>query len=144
MLRTKPTGDGGYDHNSYKSSDAVNNINWSVLDGSSKEYITMLYYKGLIEMRKEFGVFTTTNAAVMVEELSDGAMAITIDNHQGAKALIVINPNNSALNYTLKGSWNLVADGTRAGSEILSVDSGEIVVDAISVHIYVNDNAYNN
>ena len=143
MLRTKPDGKGGYDHNSYKSSDEVNNIDWSVLDGESMQYNAMMYYKGLIEMRKAFGIFTTGNTAVYVEKLANGAVALTFDNHQGGKALVVINPNNADLEYTLSGEWNLVGTSDQAGSELIARESGKITVDSIGIRIYVNDNAYN-
>ena len=143
MLRTKPDGKGGYDHNSYKSSDAVNNIDWSVLDGESRQYLTMLYYKGLIEMRKRFNIFTDTTTTVMTSDLGGGAIAVSIDDHKGGYAVIIINPGNTELKYTLNGEWNLVGDSDRAGSTILSKDSGEITVDSIGIRIYVNDTAYN-
>ena len=64
MLRTK---DG--DENSYKSSDEINNIDWSVLSEDSREYKTMLYYKGLIEMRKTYSIFSDVNTTVDYEAL---------------------------------------------------------------------------
>ena len=143
MLRTKPDGKGGYDHNSYKSSDAVNNIDWSVLDGESRQYMTMLYYKGLIEMRKTFDIFTDTTTTVITSDLGGGAIAVSIDDHKGGYAVIIINPGNTELKYTLNGEWNLVGDSDRAGSAIISKDSGEITVDSIGIRIYVNDTAYN-
>lgn len=135
MLRTK---DG--DENSYKSSDAINNIDWSVLQEGSREYTTMLYYKGLIEMRKTFGIFTDHTATVAnVEELGSGVMAITFEDGQGGKALVVINPHNTGLPYTLEGEWNLVADGTRAGSAVLEKQSGSVTVEGITIRVYVSD-----
>ena len=40
--------------------------------------------------------------------------------------------------YTLDGTWNLVANGTQAGSEVISTDSGTVTVDAYTALIYVN------
>ncbi len=134
MLRTK---DG--DENSYKSSDAINNIDWSVLRSGNREYETMLYYKGLIEMRKAFGIFTSLNAEITYEELGSGIAVVTFDDGKGGKAMAVINPHSQALPVTLDGEWILVADGARAGSTALSTDSGSVTVDGISVRIYVND-----
>ena len=144
MLRSKPTGDGGYDHNSYKSSDAVNNIDWSVLDGQSLQYKAMLYYKGLIEMRKGFGIFTSTQTAVYVSELGGGAVAITLDDHTGGKALIVINPKSTGITYTHNGTWNLVADSAQAGAECIRTETGTITLDALGIRVYVNDKALAN
>ena len=136
MLRTK---DG--DENSYKSSDAINNIDWSVLKEGSREYQTMLYYKGLIEMRKAYGIFTDLEAEVTYKELGSGVAAISFDDGKGGKALVVINPHSQALPFGLEGEWTLVADATRAGSAAISQDSGNITIDGISVRIYVNGEA---
>ena len=134
MLRTK---DG--DENSYKSSDAINNIDWSVLNEGTIQYETMLYYKGLIEMRKTFGVFSQVDAVVTATKLTNGALAVTFDNGNGGKALVVINPNATSLSYYLSDTWNLVATSEVAGSEILAAESGMISVDGVGVKIYVND-----
>jgi pullulanase len=135
MLRTK-----NGDENSYKSSDAINNIDWSVLQEGSIEYQTMRYYQGLIRMRKHFSIFTDRNAQIVnVEQLGSGVVAITFDDGQGGQALVVINPHSTALPYTLSGEWNLVADATQAGDTVIRRDSGEITMDSISIRVYVND-----
>ena len=134
MLRTK---DG--DENSYNSSDEINNIDWSVLKEDSREYQTMLYYKGLIEMRKTYGIFTDLNAIVEYEELGTGMALIRFDNGKGGKAVVILNPHSQALPYQLDGEWNLVANGESAGAEVISRDSGRVTVSGISVRVYVND-----
>jgi len=135
MLRTK---DG--DENSYKSSDAINNIDWSVLKEGTREYETFVYYKGLIEMRKAFGIFTDLNAQIVsAEELDSGILAVLFDDGKGGQALVLVNPNNTGLPYGLEGDWNLVADGSNAGSTVLAKESGSVTVEAISVRVYVND-----
>ena len=134
MLRTK-----GGDENSYKSSDAVNNIDWSVLKEGSREYKTMGYYKGLIEMRKHFDIFTNPKTQILhTEELGSGLLAVTFDDGNGGQALVLINPHNTGLPYTLEGSWNLVADSDIAGSAVIATESGSVTVDGIGVRIYVN------
>ena len=135
MLRTN-----GGDENSYKSSDEVNNIDWSVLQAGTREYTTMSYYKGLIGMRRYFDIFTSPDAVISnVEELGSGLLAVTFDDGQGGQALAVINPHNTALPYTLAGQWNLVATAEQAGSAVLAQESGSVTVDGISLRIYVND-----
>ena len=134
MLRTK---DG--DENSYNSSDEINNIDWSVLKEDSREYQTMLYYKGLIEMRKTYGIFTDLNATVEYEELGTGMALIRFDDGKGGKAVVILNPHSQALPYQLDGEWNLVANGESAGAEVISRDSGSVTVSGISVRVYVND-----
>ena len=134
MLRTK---DG--DENSYKSSDAINNIDWSVLKEGNKEYETMLYYKGLIEMRKAYGIFTDISATVEYEELGSGMAIIRFADANGGKAMAILNPHSQALPTQLDGEWNLVANGERAGAEVISRDSGSVTVSGISIRVYVND-----
>jgi len=134
MLRTK-----NGDENSYKSSDAINNIDWSVLKAGNREYETMLYYKGLIEMRKAFPIFRDLNTTITCEELGSGMAVISFDDGNGGKAVVIVNPHMQDLPYELEGEWNLVADGTRAGSKALSLDSGSVTISKVSVRIYVND-----
>ena len=135
MLRTK---DG--DENSYKSSDAINNINWSVLQEGTREFATMQYYKGLIEMRKSYAIFTNPNTQIIkTETLGSGILAVTFDDGKGGQALALINPNNTGLPYTLEGQWNLVATATEAGAAVLAQETGNVTVEAIGVRIYVND-----
>jgi hypothetical protein len=37
----------------------------------------------------------------------------------------------------LEGEWQLLADGTRAGSEVLATETGKITVDGISIRVYL-------
>lgn len=135
MLRTK-----NGDENSYKSSDEINNIDWSVLKDGSLQYETMLYYKGLIEMRKAYSIFTDASTEIAsVDELGSGVTAITFEDGRGGKAIAVMNPHGTALPYSLEGEWSLVADDTRAGKEVIARESGNITVEAISMRIYVNE-----
>lgn len=135
MLRTK---DG--DENSYKSSDAINNINWSVLKEGNREYETMLYYKGLIEMRKGYSIFTDESAQILTaEELSNGVLMVLFDDGKGGQALVLINPHNTNLPCALNGEWNLIADSRTAGTAVLSRDSGSVAVEGIGLRVYIND-----
>jgi pullulanase len=134
MLRTK---DG--DENSYKSSDAINNINWSVLETGTREYETMQYYKGLIEMRKAYSIFTDTATVVTEEELGSGILTVTFDDRNGGQALVVINPHDTRLPFVLDGQWNLIVNADTAGDAVLAQESGTVNVDGISIRIYIND-----
>ena len=135
MLRSK-----GGDENSYKSSDDVNNIDWSRLEPGSLAHETMLYYKGLIKMRKASPVFTSPSAAITDIELHEnGLLALRFDENSSANALVLVNPYSTALSYHLDREWNLITDKNHAGSEVIARESGDVTVDAISVRIYVND-----
>ena len=139
MLRTK-----GGDENSYKSSDAVNNIDWSVLKEGSNQYEMMLYYKHLIEVRKTYSIFTTLNTAITASQKDEGRAVITIDDHTGSKALVISNPTAEAMTYTLSGSWYLVVSGTSAMTSDPIECSGEITVPANSAIVLVNGNCIEN
>ena len=133
MLRTK---DG--DENSYKSSDEVNNIDWEVLKEGSREYELMLYYKGLIQMRKALPVLTSKNSQVTFAKLGGGGMVVTFDNHMGGKVIAVINPTAVADAYTLNGEWNLMATETQAGDQVIKTVSGVVQVPARGILILSN------
>ncbi len=133
MLRTK-----GGDENSYKSSDAVNNIDWSVLQEGTMAYETMRYYQGLIAVRKTYSIFTDSSVTIQAEEITRGILVVEYDDGKGGKALVLINPHNTTLPYTLEESWNLVADHTQAGT-VLGKETGMVDVAGIGVRIYVND-----
>ena len=138
MLRTK---DG--DENSYNSSDEINNIDWSVLNAGTNEYEMMLYYKGLIEIRKNFGLFTDNSVPVSTTILSDGAVAVTFIR-ESEIATIILNPTDEAITYTLDdGSWNMICDGQHAGIEVIDTVEGEISIPAYSAVIVVNDSIFN-
>ena len=130
MLRTK---DG--DENSYKSSDAINNIDWEALVPGSEQYTTMLYYKTIIEMRKNHDIFRSTSGAVVVtfETLANGAMVVNFkDNTSSNRAVVIINPTSQALSYNLSGNWY---DALGQNEEVVT---GSTQVEAITVSVFVN------
>ncbi|MBE6977320.1 MAG: type I pullulanase [Ruminococcaceae bacterium] len=139
MLRSKPKADGGFDENSYKSSDEINNIDWEVLVPGSIEYEMMCYYQGLIAMRKSVSLFTAqSGVAVSFKDLPGGGMVVTFDNHMGGFAKVVINPTEQTDTFTLDGEWKLIATDTQAGSQTIRVDSGEVQIPARGILVYVN------
>ena len=140
MLRSKPMGDGKFDENSYKSSDEINNIRWDALKSDSIEKQMSLFYKGLIEMRKAYPIFTDNDSKVLGDTLSDtkGKAYVTVESNTGDKALVLINPTAEAMTYSLDSTWNMVCDGSKAGSEVIEVVSGEISVPSYSALVLVS------
>jgi hypothetical protein len=67
---------------------------------------------------------------------TDGMSAL-YEAADGSKALVLINPTSQAFPYTLEGQWDLIADGSRAGSQVLATESGAITVDGISIRVYL-------
>ncbi|MBO5092095.1 MAG: type I pullulanase [Clostridia bacterium] len=138
MLRTK---DG--DENSYKSSDAINNIDWSVLKEGSNEYEMMRYYQELIRVRQEYAIFRTLNTAVIANtSYGEGRVDITLDNHAGGKALIVSNPTGEAMTYNVSGNWHMIVNGVDVMDAPETV-TGSITVPAYTAVVFVNDACLN-
>ncbi len=96
MLRTK---DG--DHNSYASSDEVNNIDWEALTPGSNVAQMRDFYRALIRMRKANPFLTEANPICTVE---DGSV-ISIQYAIGKKivAMAFINPNDAPYETEFNG-----------------------------------------
>ena len=133
MLRTK---DG--DENSYKPSDAINNIDWSVLREGEIHYEMMLYYKGLIEMRKTFDIFTDNSTTVDYTSIIDGRCSITLADAEGGEALILSNPTPLDMTFMLEGEWYVIVDGVSVKLDTDTLTSGNIQIPAYSAAVLVN------
>lgn len=134
MLRSKRC-----DENSYASGDEINNIDWSVLRSGSIQYASFLYYKGLIEMRRHFDIFTSPETEICdASETANGILSVRYVCPDGKCALVLINPHDRPLSFRLEGEWLLLANADRAGAKIISRDSGCISIDGISARVYVD------
>ena len=146
MLRSKPNPKAphGFDHNSYKSSDEINNLKWDALKEGSYEYEMFNYYAGLTAIRTSYDIFTDKNASFTVYEHNDNAgYNIIIDDGNGGRAVVVINPHAYAIKFNLNGTYHMVCDGTVAGASSLGTRSGEISVPGYSGMIFVNEKVLN-
>ncbi len=133
MLRTKQG-----DENSYCSSDEINNIDWNTLMPDSHEYEMMQYYKGLMEMRRKYGIFTNgAKVSVKFSDIAFGAVIATFTSPDGEHAAAIINPSAASVTAKLDGKYKLVANGTVAGSKTITEASGEVTVPPVSIHVYV-------
>ena len=151
MLRSKPDGEGGYDHNSYMSSDAINSLKWSNLNDAA--YLDVYnYYKGLIAFRKAHPALRLTSAADVsanistLENLESNVNAFHINggiNGEASNGLVVVfNPRKESTPITLpEGKWNVYIDGENAGTTVLRTVEGTVSVDAISAMVLVQDEA---
>jgi pullulanase len=134
MLRTK-----GGDENSYKSSDAVNNIDWSVLEPGRDEYEMMLYYKELIRTRKSYAIFREVNSEITATQLDRGRAVISINDRVGGSAIVIANPTDEAMRYNLNGSWHMVINGVSVMENAPVLCQGEITISAYSAVVLLND-----
>ena len=102
MLRTK---DG--DHNSYASSDAVNNLDWEALSPESEAWKTAQFYKELIALRRENEFLR--DADVTAELLDGNLIAVTWILRGKPAAYAVINPGEEPAEASLpEGDWTLL------------------------------------
>lgn len=106
MLRTK-----GGDHNSYKSPDSVNQIDYS----RKTTYAEVLdYYKNLIALRKAHPAFHMPSAEMLRKHLSfesggDGLVVYTLSDHANGDSWknikVFYNANPNTVDYPLQGEW---------------------------------------
>ena len=143
MLRTKPLGNGQYDHNSYMSSDSINNIKWNVLKAGTNEYNMMKYYQGLIDMRNNIDIFTAKNVDFTTENLNYDGFAIKINDYNGGHAIVVVNPSNANLTYNFDGSYEMICNGSVSGTASLGTYNGSVTVPGCTAVILVTSNLLN-
>ena len=147
MLRSKPLGDGTFDHNSYASSDAVNSIKWDDLNQESYA-ATVAYYQGLIAFRKAHPALRMTDAQSVASSITTikGLDANVNAYHiLGAEAgdsasgiFVIFNPNKTAATVELPaGSWAVCINGEKAGTETLATAEGTVTVEGISAMVLV-------
>ncbi len=92
MLRTKQG-----DENSYRSSDAVNNIDWDALTPGSMQLETAQFYRGLIRLRRENAFLTDPAVTVSCEILPQQAIIVSWLDGETLLARAWINPNRAPL-----------------------------------------------
>ena len=151
LLRSKPKDDGsGFEHNSYKSSDAVNNLKWDDLSDAAYQSV-FEYYKGLIAFRKAHPALRMTDAQLVKDsikplgglEFNVCAYQIQPANGEESEGLVVIfNPRAAETTVELpEGEWTIYVQGDKAGTTALGTASGTVTVDAISTCVLVKEKA---
>ncbi len=144
MLRSKPNGDGTFNHNSYNASDAVNSLKWDDLNDATYQTVYN-YYKGLIAFRKAHASLTqmenATSSYNMISGLPDGVIAYELAKADGEVSdgiFVVYNPTSTAVSVDLPdGDWTICVQGDKAGTESLGSASGSISVEALTTTILV-------
>ena len=148
MLRSKPLEDGSFDHNSYRSSDTVNNLKWT--DLTKEEYqLTYAYYQGLIAFRKAHPALTMTSAEEVAEKITKlGGLDFNVvgfhiasgANGEENELIVIFNPNSEATTVELpKGTWTIYINGENAGTEPLGTAKGTATAEPICAMVLVKN-----
>ena len=150
MLRSKPAEDGeGFEENSYKSPDCVNQIKWDNLNDAEYQNVHN-YYKGLIAFRKAHAALRMTTAEEVnanitsVEGLDKNVLAFEINgdvtDETADKLFVVFNANETETEIKLpKGKWNVYIDDKNAGTKVLRSVKGTVKTAPISALVLCQD-----
>ena len=135
------------DHNSYKSADSINAIDWTRLKTYSE---TADYYKGLLKIRENYSPLKGGNFSTPTFQSSYGyVVAYTYSNNtagEWGKVCVLVNSGTQACTIDLDGSgWTVVANGTKAGLESLGTVSGKSYsIPARSTCVLVQSSTFGN
>ena len=110
------------DHNSYNSSDAVNNLDWEF---KADQTAMIEWYKKLIAIRKEYSFLKT--AEVEGELLDENALAVTWTRDGETVGLAVFNPNGDMDFELPEGTWKAVLGGTGNLSGTVRVGAKDVL-----------------
>ena len=137
-----------YDHNSYRSPDETNQINWQWKVDNINVFE---YYKGLIELRKANPNFRLDSIEEMESKMtfipeSAGTIQYLMFDGDNPWAYIMVAHNNSdgiAYIDLLGLEWNVVVNDEYAGTEVLEVVSGTYQMEpSESVVMYISNPNY--
>ena len=153
LLRSKPLIDReGFDHNSYQSPDATNQIRWDLMTDSTTQNVYN-YYKGLIALRNAHPSFRMALADEVNESLSfiytdiAGMIAYEITNAASGDTaesfLVFHNSNSTDVTVTLGAgaTYYLVVNGETAGTSTIQTFTGgsTMTVTANSTFVLITD-----
>lgn len=143
------------DHNSYKSSDSINQLNW---DEKTENIDVFNYYRGLIEMRKAHPAFRLSDVEEIQNHLTffeingDGELTLPTSSMVGfllndyangdeSGAIITLyNGNESSQIVTLpEGDWSVIVNDKKAGTDNIEVISGKATVQGRSMLVLTKD-----
>ncbi len=125
-------------HNSYKSPDSINAIDWS---NKAKYHDLFDYYKRLIALRAAHPAFRMTSAEQVAKHLTfdektgKNVVAYTLSNHANGDAwgtiLVILNGNRKPTTYKLPvGTWTAVCRDGKIDENGLDRCSGTIKIGA--------------
>ena len=135
------------DHNSYKSSDSINAIDWTRVSTYSD---VASYYKGLLQIRENYSPMTSSTFNTPTFQSTYGyVVAYTYSNNKAGewgKVCVLVNSGSQAYSISLDGSgWVVVANQDSAGLKNLgSVSGNSYSIPAKSAAILAEASTFNN
>jgi len=135
-------------HNSYKSPDSINAIDWNLKDANRELFD---YYRELIKLRKAHPAFRMTTDADIARHLKFDKSAepcfisYTLTDHangdQWKEIKVMLNGNDTAIETRIpSGRWTVIARDGRINAEGLgSVKGGKITVEPRSALILARE-----
>jgi pullulanase len=148
LLRSKPLGDGSFDHNSYKSPDSINSIKWDTLSDPVYQDVVN-YYTGLIAFRRAHPALRMMTAQEVSEKITQlGGLDFNVSgfhiasgaNGEENELVVIFNPNAAATVVTLpEGKWDIRINGEDAGDMSLGTAEGSVEVAGISAMVLVRE-----
>ena len=151
MLRTKPDGKGGLEHNSFKSSDAVNSFKWNDLD--KEEYQRSVeFYRGLLAFRKAHSLVRMDSAyeirdhIVPIPKQDPHVLAFHgkcgMEGEAAEEMYAIFNAGNISKKVQLpEGKWHVYIRGSKAGTKVLATVEGSISIAPVSALVIARDKA---
>lgn len=119
-IRVNDPEKGRIDHNSYNKDNETNYINYNHVE-TNKDLFK--YYKGLIEIRKEFPAFKRAEYEDIIfweHPLSKFGLAYFIENEEDIFVVLLNADKNLVLEFPLPdGKWDLIVDKNFAGTKSL-------------------------
>ena len=154
FLRSKPFPGGmAFDHNSYRSPDAINSLKWN----RKSEYREVFeYYRGLIEFRKAHSALRMYDKnriaenMIYLDNLPQHIVGFLLKGDNIFEEIIVfLNPNDYPVKLHAFGEYGVYIDGQRAGNKPLRTVCGDYEMEGISAIVlakYSDDenSTYNN
>lgn len=140
FLRSKPFPGGAvFDHNSYKSPDAINSLKWN----RKSEFMNVFnYYKGLIALRKAHSAFRMYENEQIAENLYylDNLPAHVVgfllrDDNELDEIIVFFNPNNYPVTLHAFGKYNVYVNENYAGTHIIGNVVGDYEIAPISAMV---------
>lgn len=134
-------------HNSYKSPDSINAIDWSLKHDNAEQ---MAYYKELIKLRKEHPAFRMTTAKQVARHLKfdktePGLISYSLIDHANGdtwkEIKLVFNGSESPREVKIpRGNWTIIAeDGKINASGMGTSKGGKMTVAPTSALILARD-----